>query len=179
MFFWASAGKREADASHACPVETLPGGDKRAIWGRTVAAGLGYRRFFLRTQTVLLALNWNVTHWPREVITTYWKWCSGFYTLHNIVVFNDISREHIHAPGGIRTHDLIRWAACGISSLRVKLPLSGSKLPERTKHSPSSVEIKNAWILWELSFIVSQKVSISSSSPYTVWNPGGQNGLDM
>jgi hypothetical protein len=29
---WASVGKREADAGHACPAETLPGGDKHASW---------------------------------------------------------------------------------------------------------------------------------------------------
>jgi len=30
---WTSVGKREADAGHACPAETLPGGDKRTSCG--------------------------------------------------------------------------------------------------------------------------------------------------
>jgi len=36
---WASAGKRGADADHACAEEVLPGGDQHAGWGVQLALG--------------------------------------------------------------------------------------------------------------------------------------------
>jgi len=37
----------------------------------SVATGVGYGRLSLRTQTILLVMNWNVTYWPGRVMTTY------------------------------------------------------------------------------------------------------------